>query len=571
MTVTNIENTAVPSTEVPSTFSLYSFPLKQESSLSSSSPTVADEDDGNSADSMIGIMDECYTSSSSLPPIVQLKEEMNHEPCTEIPASKVWEQQQQQSTQLFTLSSTATATTITAEQEPSSATVKRKNSRRSSIKLNNNNNNNNNSNNIGKDSSSTNHVMGSVSKQNNKQHLQQQSLLCNSPTAHGNTSVVATTPKPSNCRQQSCSNCHVDKTPLWRKGADGNTLCNKCGLYWSRHGKHRPIKLDRSTRKPPSRKNSSSTESPTKTSYDETPHTPKLKKKSPGVLTKRVHSPSTPTKTSKRVKKSINLSKSPNPSFNEEDSAFPSYLSSSSLSSSDEDEQACFEHFLQQSMPGFNSVSFMDTQLELNQTAASTVQAIPNLMSSPSFISAGTNPNDLNTIGGIGNSNGANPMSMFGESGDASILNTILFHSNSDIGNATNPNTFLQLMQQSYQEQQQIIQQQQQQLFEQTHAVTNIPGANAVDLMGNQNTSYPINFNILFDNNSFGSIEEHDMIFSTGNASMEDIVDMNQFSNVDNNRQLLINNVSLDPNCISINNSSNTADQLNISNSYLSF
>lgn len=538
MTVTNIENTARPLPAVPSTFSFYNFPLKQETSSSSA---VSSEDDVNS-DSMIGVMDECYTSSSSLPPVAtsttaaaQLKEEINHCLSAQAPASKLWEQ----STQLFTTA---------AKQEPSSATVKRKNSRRPSTK-------NNNHHNI----DSTSHVMGSVSKQN------KQSLLCSSPTTSGNSSMEATTtPKSSSCRQQNCSNCHADKTPLWRKGADGNTLCNKCGLYWSRHGKHRPIKLDRSTRKPPSRKNSS-TESPTKTSYNETPHTPKLKKKSPGVSTKRVHSPSTPTKTSKRVKKSIDTSKSPNPSSNDEDSALPSYLSSSSLSSSDEDEQACFEHFLQQNMPGFNNVPFMDTQLGLNQTAASIVQAMPTVMSSPSFISAGTNQNDINTISGIGNSNGAN--SMFGESGDASILNTILFQSNSDIAGPSNTNTFLQLMQQSYQQQQQIIQQQQQQLFEQTHAVTNIPGGNAVDLMGNQN-AYPMNFNILFDNNSFGSIEEHDMIFST---PMEDIVDMNQFSSVDNNRQLLVNNVSLDPNCISMNNNSSSADQLNTSNSYLSF
>jgi len=41
-----------------------------------------------------------------------------------------------------------------------------------------------------------------------------------------------------------CSNCNTDNTPLWRKGPDGNTLCNKCGVYWKRHNRDRPI-IDR--------------------------------------------------------------------------------------------------------------------------------------------------------------------------------------------------------------------------------------------------------------------------------------------------------------------------------------
>jgi len=47
-----------------------------------------------------------------------------------------------------------------------------------------------------------------------------------------------------NCSAK-CSNCAAEQTPLWRKGADGKTLCNKCGLYWSRHNKHRPVRLER--------------------------------------------------------------------------------------------------------------------------------------------------------------------------------------------------------------------------------------------------------------------------------------------------------------------------------------
>ncbi|KAL0481232.1 GATA-binding factor [Acrasis kona] len=57
----------------------------------------------------------------------------------------------------------------------------------------------------------------------------------------GNTSPVHGNRNKTGNR---CSNCNTDNTPLWRKGADGNTLCNKCGVYWKRHNKDRPI-IDR--------------------------------------------------------------------------------------------------------------------------------------------------------------------------------------------------------------------------------------------------------------------------------------------------------------------------------------
>jgi uncharacterized Zn finger protein (UPF0148 family) len=37
-----------------------------------------------------------------------------------------------------------------------------------------------------------------------------------------------------------CFNCQVTKTPLWRKDAEGQTLCNACGLYYKTHKRHRP-------------------------------------------------------------------------------------------------------------------------------------------------------------------------------------------------------------------------------------------------------------------------------------------------------------------------------------------
>jgi hypothetical protein len=52
-----------------------------------------------------------------------------------------------------------------------------------------------------------------------------------------------------NPRSVSCGNCKVDESPLWRKGDGTKVLCNKCGLYWARHGFDRPITLERAKRR----------------------------------------------------------------------------------------------------------------------------------------------------------------------------------------------------------------------------------------------------------------------------------------------------------------------------------
>ncbi|GAA5983190.1 hypothetical protein JCM10908_000189 [Rhodotorula pacifica] len=41
-----------------------------------------------------------------------------------------------------------------------------------------------------------------------------------------------------------CINCQTENTPLWRRGADGNPLCNACGLFRNLHGVDRPAKLN---------------------------------------------------------------------------------------------------------------------------------------------------------------------------------------------------------------------------------------------------------------------------------------------------------------------------------------
>ncbi|XP_023690102.2 transcription factor GATA-4-like [Paramormyrops kingsleyae] len=40
-----------------------------------------------------------------------------------------------------------------------------------------------------------------------------------------------------------CTNCHTSMTTLWRRSAEGNTVCNACGLYTKLHGVPRPLAM----------------------------------------------------------------------------------------------------------------------------------------------------------------------------------------------------------------------------------------------------------------------------------------------------------------------------------------
>ncbi|XP_078093312.1 transcription factor GATA-4-like [Mustelus asterias] len=41
----------------------------------------------------------------------------------------------------------------------------------------------------------------------------------------------------------SCSNCHTATTTLWRRNAEGEPVCNACGLYMKLHGIPRPLAM----------------------------------------------------------------------------------------------------------------------------------------------------------------------------------------------------------------------------------------------------------------------------------------------------------------------------------------
>ncbi|XP_071753104.1 transcription factor GATA-4 [Centroberyx gerrardi] len=40
-----------------------------------------------------------------------------------------------------------------------------------------------------------------------------------------------------------CTNCHTTTTTLWRRNADGEPVCNACGLYMKLHGVPRPLAM----------------------------------------------------------------------------------------------------------------------------------------------------------------------------------------------------------------------------------------------------------------------------------------------------------------------------------------
>ncbi|KAI9491834.1 hypothetical protein BDB00DRAFT_930092 [Zychaea mexicana] len=63
-----------------------------------------------------------------------------------------------------------------------------------------------------------------------------------------------------------CANCQTTNTPLWRRDANGNAICNACGLYYKLHLVHRPVTMMRTEikrRKRSSDKNKRGSSNPT--------------------------------------------------------------------------------------------------------------------------------------------------------------------------------------------------------------------------------------------------------------------------------------------------------------------
>ncbi|XP_024915312.1 transcription factor GATA-5 [Cynoglossus semilaevis] len=61
-----------------------------------------------------------------------------------------------------------------------------------------------------------------------------------------------------------CTNCHTSTTTLWRRNAEGEPVCNACGLYMKLHGVPRPLAMKKESiqtrkRKPKMAKNKTST------------------------------------------------------------------------------------------------------------------------------------------------------------------------------------------------------------------------------------------------------------------------------------------------------------------------
>lgn len=66
-------------------------------------------------------------------------------------------------------------------------------------------------------------------------------------SAPSGSSIAASASASGNTGSQqsptSCTNCHTQTTPLWRRNPEGQPLCNACGLFLKLHGVVRPLSL----------------------------------------------------------------------------------------------------------------------------------------------------------------------------------------------------------------------------------------------------------------------------------------------------------------------------------------
>lgn len=72
---------------------------------------------------------------------------------------------------------------------------------------------------------------------------QPQSRSVSRPTSPSASSVKVTNSASHDVQATTCTNCHTQTTPLWRRNPEGHPLCNACGLFLKLHGVVRPLSL----------------------------------------------------------------------------------------------------------------------------------------------------------------------------------------------------------------------------------------------------------------------------------------------------------------------------------------
>ncbi|KAH6578765.1 hypothetical protein BASA60_003538 [Batrachochytrium salamandrivorans] len=90
---------------------------------------------------------------------------------------------------------------------------------------------------------------GSTSSQTNALPLSKTGTdsMAQSSLSHVNTnahpSTIDSEKKEEGDFAIKCINCLTQRTPLWRRDANNNSLCNACGLYFKLHKTKRPLSL----------------------------------------------------------------------------------------------------------------------------------------------------------------------------------------------------------------------------------------------------------------------------------------------------------------------------------------
>ncbi|XP_033823033.1 GATA binding protein 1a [Periophthalmus magnuspinnatus] len=82
-----------------------------------------------------------------------------------------------------------------------------------------------------------------------------------------------------------CANCHTSTTTLWRRNANGEPVCNACGLYFKLHNVNRPLTMKKdgiqTRNRKVSSKNKKSKKAAMMESYSEMPHPSHLEESGP--------------------------------------------------------------------------------------------------------------------------------------------------------------------------------------------------------------------------------------------------------------------------------------------------